>query len=142
MAKVPLILAQPDSSCGKVFHTDRRAADEHRIVLEVWNRATGRKLDGYRLAVFQCTRCGGFHVGRKRANQSEARMDELSQRVLQMALQQEALGYVGDHDPLEEYELDDESEPLSMEPSATPMAKPLVTDYHLEHYARIASIAQ
>ena len=63
MARTQLILPQADSACGKVFFSDRRTADGHRIALEVWNRATGRVREGYRLAVFRCRRCAGFHVG-------------------------------------------------------------------------------
>jgi hypothetical protein len=66
MAMPPLILPRPDSSCGKVFYFDRRAAEGHRIALGVWIRATGRVREGYRLAVFRCKRCGGFHIGQRR----------------------------------------------------------------------------
>ena|SRR5579885_2985670 len=65
MARAQLILPQPDASCGKTFFPDRRTADGHRIALEVWNRATGRVREGYRLAVYRCKRCGGFHVGQR-----------------------------------------------------------------------------
>src|SRR6185312_711747 len=65
MARPQLILPQADASCGKTFYSDRRTADGHRIALEVWNRATGRVREGYRLAAYRCRRCGGFHVGQK-----------------------------------------------------------------------------
>jgi hypothetical protein len=57
------ILPQADAACGKIFFADRRTADGHRIALEVWNRATGRVREGYRLAVYRCKRCGGYHLG-------------------------------------------------------------------------------
>jgi hypothetical protein len=60
-----LILPKADASCGKTFLPDRRTADGHRIALEVWNRATGRVREGYRLAVYRCKRCGGFHIGQR-----------------------------------------------------------------------------
>jgi hypothetical protein len=60
-----LILPQADASCGKTFFPDRRTADGHRIALEVWNKATGRVREGYRLAVYRCKRCCGYHVGHK-----------------------------------------------------------------------------
>ena len=63
MPRPRLILPQADAACGKVFFADRRTADGHRIGLEVWNRATGRVREGYRLAVYRCKRCGGFHIG-------------------------------------------------------------------------------
>lgn len=63
MPRPQLILPQADASCGKTFFADRRTADGHRIGLEVWNRATGRARAGYRLAVYRCRRCGGYHIG-------------------------------------------------------------------------------
>jgi hypothetical protein len=65
MARPQLILPQADPACGKLFFSDRHTADAHRIAMEVWNRATGRTRDGYRLAVFRCRRCGGFHLGQR-----------------------------------------------------------------------------
>ena len=65
MPRPQLILPQADASCGKTFFPDRRTADGHRIALEVWNRATGRVREGYRLAVFRCKRCYGYHVGQR-----------------------------------------------------------------------------
>ncbi len=65
MSRPELILPQADASCGKLFFPDRRTADGHRVGLEVWNRATGRKREGYRLAVYRCKRCGGYHIGYK-----------------------------------------------------------------------------
>jgi len=65
MARPQLILPQADASCGKTFFPDRRTADGHRIALEVWNRATGRVREGYRLAVYRCKRCGGYHVAQR-----------------------------------------------------------------------------
>jgi hypothetical protein len=65
MPRPQLILPRADASCGKVFFADRRTADGHRIALEVWNRATGRVRDGYRLAVHRCKRCGGFHISHR-----------------------------------------------------------------------------
>ena len=65
MAHPSLILPQADSACGKLFFSDRHTADTHRIVLEVWNRATGRVREGYRLAVCRCRRCGGYHIVRR-----------------------------------------------------------------------------
>lgn len=65
MPRTQLILPQADAACGKVFFADRRTAEGHRIGLEVWNRATGRVREGYRLAVYRCKRCGGFHIGQR-----------------------------------------------------------------------------
>ena len=65
MARPQVILPQADAACGKVFFADRRTADGHRIALEVWNRATGRVRQGYRLAVYRCKRCAGFHIGQR-----------------------------------------------------------------------------
>ena len=65
MARTQLILPQADAACGKVFFADRRTADGHRIALEVWNRATGRVREGYKLAVYRCKRCAGFPVGQR-----------------------------------------------------------------------------
>lgn len=65
MARTQLILPQADAACGKLFYSDRRTADGHRIALEVWNRATGRVREGYRLTVVRCRRCGGFHIGQR-----------------------------------------------------------------------------
>ncbi len=65
MAHPSLILPQADSACGKMFYRDRHTADGHRIALEVWNRATGRVREGYRLVVCRCRRCGGYHVGHR-----------------------------------------------------------------------------
>jgi hypothetical protein len=65
MARTQLILPQADAACGKLFHSDRRAADGHRIAMEIWNRATGRGREGYRLTVVRCRRCGGFHIGQR-----------------------------------------------------------------------------
>jgi hypothetical protein len=31
-------------------------------VLQFWNQATGHERKGYRLAVYCCKRCGGFHI--------------------------------------------------------------------------------
>jgi hypothetical protein len=62
MPRTQLILPKADASCGKVFYADRRTADGHRVALEVWNRATGRTREGYRLAVYRCKRCAGFHI--------------------------------------------------------------------------------
>ena len=51
MAKAPqLILPRADAGCGKVFYEERRIADEHRIVLDFWNQATGDIRKGYHLA--------------------------------------------------------------------------------------------
>jgi hypothetical protein len=65
MPRPQLILPQADATCGKTFFADRRTADGHRIALDVWNRATGRGREGYRLSVYRCRRCGGYHVGQK-----------------------------------------------------------------------------
>ncbi len=65
MSYPALILPQADAACGKTFFADRRTADCHRIALEVWNRATGRSRPGYRLSIYRCRRCGGFHLGQK-----------------------------------------------------------------------------
>jgi len=78
MARPQLILPQADASCGKTSFPDRRTADGHRIALEVWNRATGRVREGYRLAVYRCKRCGGFHLKHKP-------VDQLSDRSLREA---------------------------------------------------------
>lgn len=65
MPRPALILPRADAACGKIFFSDRRMADDHRIGLEVWYRATGRAREGYRLSVYRCRRCGGFHIGRR-----------------------------------------------------------------------------
>lgn len=65
MSRPQLILPRADAACGKLFFPDRKTADGHRIGLEVWNRATGRTREGYRLAVFRCKRCGGYHIARR-----------------------------------------------------------------------------
>lgn len=75
MAMSPLILARPDAACGKVFHENRRNAEQQRIALEIWNRATGRAKENVRLVVFHCKRCGGFHIGQKRIDRLRPRND-------------------------------------------------------------------
>jgi hypothetical protein len=60
-----LILPQADAACGKVFFSDRRTAEGHRIALEVWNRATGRGREGYRLTAYRCKRCAGYHLAQR-----------------------------------------------------------------------------
>ena len=70
MRRHQLILPCADAACGKAFYKDRRTADQHRIVLNFWNQATGESRKGYRLAVYRCKRCGGFHIGRKRIDTS------------------------------------------------------------------------
>ena len=65
MARTQVILPQADAACGKLFFSDRRTADGHRIAIEIWNRATGAAREGYRLAVVRCRRCGGFHIGQR-----------------------------------------------------------------------------
>lgn len=60
-----VILPQADAACGRTFFADRRTADAHRVGLEVWNRATGRERPGYRLSVYRCRRCGGFHLAQR-----------------------------------------------------------------------------
>jgi hypothetical protein len=68
MARPTVILARRDSKCGKAFHIDRRSANEHRIVLEIWYRATrpdpARSCP--RLLIIRCKQCGGFHLSQKR----------------------------------------------------------------------------
>jgi hypothetical protein len=66
MARDELILPRADSRCGKVFYSDRRIADGHRIALEFWNRATGHVREGFQLTVHRCKRCGGFHISQRR----------------------------------------------------------------------------
>lgn len=51
-----------DPECRRVFHVDRQGAQAQLVAMEVWNRATGRDLQGRRMVVFRCPRCGGFHV--------------------------------------------------------------------------------
>ena len=68
-----LILPRADSGCGKVFYSDRRTADGHRIALEFWNRATGSFRDDYQLTVHRCNRCGGFHISRRRTKTLDSR---------------------------------------------------------------------
>ena len=75
MAMSQLILARPDATCGKVFHEDRRTAEEHRVALEIWNRATGRARENRRLVVFHCKRCGGFHIREKQTDGLRPRDD-------------------------------------------------------------------
>ena len=70
MQRHQLILPCADAACGKVFYRERRTADEHRIALNFWNQATGDFRKGYRLAVYRCKRCGGFHIGQKRIEKS------------------------------------------------------------------------
>ena len=71
MTKTQLIIPRALSQCGKTFFQERRTADEHRIVLEFWNRATGHGRKGDHLAVYRCKRCGGFHLGQKRLGKSK-----------------------------------------------------------------------
>ena len=66
MRRSQLITPCADAGCGKVFFKARRIADEHRVVLNFWNQATGNLRQGYRLAVYRCKRCGGFHIAQKR----------------------------------------------------------------------------
>lgn len=73
MGRPQLILPRADASCGKVFFADRRTADGHRIALEVWNRATGRVREGYRLAVYRCKRCAGYHISQRPIDRIPAR---------------------------------------------------------------------
>jgi hypothetical protein len=73
MARPNLILPRSDARCGKAFYADRRAADGHRIALELWDRATGRVEEGVRLVVYRCKWCGGYHIGRKRGDTSNDR---------------------------------------------------------------------
>jgi hypothetical protein len=75
MAMSPLILARPDAACGKVFHANRRSAEQQRIALEIWNRANGCVKENRRLVVFHCKRCGGFHIGQKRIDRLRPRTD-------------------------------------------------------------------
>ena len=75
MSREELILPRADSECGKVFHSDRRTANGHRIALAFWNRATGHIREGYQLAVYRCSRCGGFHIGQKRIRSVRVRPD-------------------------------------------------------------------
>ena len=70
MSRPQLILPRADAQCGKVFYKERRIADEHRVVLNFWNQATGDLRKGYCLAVYRCKRCGGFHIGQKRIEKS------------------------------------------------------------------------
>ena len=60
-----IILPRADVQCGKTFHKDRESARGHRVALEFWYAATGITREGYRLAVYRCKRCGGFHIGWK-----------------------------------------------------------------------------
>jgi hypothetical protein len=100
MARHQLFLPQADAACGKIFFADRRAADGHRIAMEVWNRATGRGREGYRLAVYRCKRCAGFHVGQRP-------IDRIRIRTVSLPV------YYG-----EEYALDDWSCDAELERSA------------------------
>lgn len=59
-------MPRADVACGKVFFPDRRTAEGHRIGLELWKQATGRTREGYRLAVYRCGRCGGFHLATRK----------------------------------------------------------------------------
>ena len=65
MARTQLILPQADAACGRPFYFDHRTAAGDRIALEIWHRATGHLREGYRLAVFRCRRCGGYHIRQK-----------------------------------------------------------------------------
>jgi hypothetical protein len=73
MPKEQLILPRADFSCGKVFYSDRRTADGHRVALEFWNRATGSVRDGHQLTVHRCNRCGGFHISQSRIKKRDSR---------------------------------------------------------------------
>jgi hypothetical protein len=84
MAHPSLILPQADSACGKLFYRDRHTADAHRIALEVWNRATGRVREGYRLAVCRCRRCGGYHIGYRPISTKPMHVDPLPNREAQL----------------------------------------------------------
>jgi hypothetical protein len=66
MVRSQVILPRADAECGKAFYPNRRTADWHRIALEFWNQATGRVRMNYRLSVYRCKRCGGFHISQKR----------------------------------------------------------------------------
>jgi hypothetical protein len=68
MARSDWILPRADAACGKVFHLNRKSAEGHRVALELWIHATGCERLRCRLTTFRCKRCGGFHIGRKKAN--------------------------------------------------------------------------
>jgi hypothetical protein len=72
MARTDWILPRADEACGKAFYPDRRTAEQHRVALAFWNQATGRTFPGHRLTSYRCKRCGGFHVGWKRFDESAA----------------------------------------------------------------------
>jgi hypothetical protein len=124
MAKNPLMFTRPETSCGKVFYPDRRAAEDHRIVLDVWNRATGGDREGYRLAVYQCVHCGGFHVGHKRIEKTPYKRVEPETRPLMAS---DDLRYLTD---FTDNEQDDDlnSEPDSFSPEHRMHAMGLATE--------------
>ena len=76
MAQPQWILPRADARCGRVFHPERKGAEGYRVALEFWNRATGQQREGYRLAVFRCKRCGGFHVKNRRIEETAATANE------------------------------------------------------------------
>jgi hypothetical protein len=84
MAHPSLILPKADSACGRLFFGDRQMADAHRIALEVWNRATGRVREGYRLTVCRCRRCGGFHLGHRPITRKPRCADPLLDREAEL----------------------------------------------------------
>ena len=66
MATSRWIMPRADAACGRAFHPDRPTAEAHRVALAFWHRATRGDGAGCRLAVYQCKRCFGFHIARKR----------------------------------------------------------------------------
>lgn len=79
MARSDWITPRPDVACGKVFLANRRSAEEHRIALELWILATHHGSMEYRLVPYRCARCGGFHIGRKKATRHFAPTDSSCQ---------------------------------------------------------------
>jgi hypothetical protein len=75
MARSQWIIPRADSTCGRVFHPDRKTAEGHRIALEFWIKATGRAREGRRLVVFRCRRCGGFHIANRKVAAEVARVE-------------------------------------------------------------------
>lgn len=87
MSRPQLILPQPDAACGKTFFANRQTAEGHRVALEVWDRATGRTRAGYRLVVYRCRRCAGFHIARRPVDRIRTRTVPLAERDRDETLQ-------------------------------------------------------
>jgi hypothetical protein len=79
MARSNWIAPRPDAACGKVFLASRRSAEEHRVALELWILATHQGHMDYCLIPYRCTRCGGFHLARRRRPSQSSPMNAIPQ---------------------------------------------------------------